>query len=228
MKVTCDYCGKEFDKQPAEIKRTGRNFCNHACRGQFERARHAVRCTQCGKKLIRRLYEIKRTKTPFCSLACLGQFRKENRREKVRCDQCGKELERRFSESKTAEHHFCNKKCYGAWIATHRVGEDHPNWQGGYEPYYGPNWSEQRDRARRRDRFMCRACGISEKQLGRELDIHHIIPFRQFGTEDYETANSLANLICLCPSHHSQLERLEPEEQIRQITHRGTGRTRSQ
>ncbi len=79
---------------------------------------------------------------------------------------------------------------------------------------YGPNWAEQRARARARDGYRCRRCGISEAELGRELDVHHVVPFREFGYDPrdparanrYLEANCLDNLVTLCPACHRQAE----------------------
>lgn len=67
---------------------------------------------------------------------------------------------------------------------------------------YGPNWEEQRRRARERDRFRCQVCGAPEQ--GRAHDVHHKMPFRTFAT--YQRANHLSNLITLCPSCHQRAE----------------------
>ncbi|HEX8682705.1 MAG TPA: DEAD/DEAH box helicase [Ardenticatenaceae bacterium] len=76
---------------------------------------------------------------------------------------------------------------------------------------YGPNWRQQRVRARGRDGFRCVHCRISEDELGRELDVHHVIPFREFGfvpgqNDGYLAANELSNLISLCPTCHKRTE----------------------
>lgn len=76
---------------------------------------------------------------------------------------------------------------------------------------YGPNWRQQRLRARARDRFRCQSCRISEEELGRELDVHHLRPFREFdyrpGENDaYLQANALDNLASLCPRCHKRSE----------------------
>lgn len=81
------------------------------------------------------------------------------------------------------------------------VGENNPNWKGGYEPYYGPNWRQQRRFARERDNFICQLCGSEEN--GRKHDVHHIIPFREL--TDYEVANELENLLTLCSSCHRKV-----------------------
>jgi len=76
---------------------------------------------------------------------------------------------------------------------------------------YGPNWPEQRDRARARDGYRCTVCGARETE-GRQHDVHHIRPFRSFGyipgvNENYLLANRLENLRTLCRSCHQKVER---------------------
>jgi DEAD/DEAH box helicase domain-containing protein len=67
---------------------------------------------------------------------------------------------------------------------------------------YGPNWAEQRRRARARDNYCCQMCGAPEEN--REHDVHHQIPFRRF--DSYQQANRLANLITLCRACHGRVE----------------------
>lgn len=79
------------------------------------------------------------------------------------------------------------------------------------QPDYGPNWPEQRRRARARDRYTCRLCGARESQTGREHDVHHRVPFRHFGylpgqNEAYREANELDNLMTLCRVCHSRVD----------------------
>jgi DEAD/DEAH box helicase domain-containing protein len=74
----------------------------------------------------------------------------------------------------------------------------------------GPNWEEQRVRARDRDGRRCRHCGVSERS-GRAHDVHHIQPFRTFGylrgkNDNYRDANRLENLVTLCRSCHRRVE----------------------
>ncbi len=75
---------------------------------------------------------------------------------------------------------------------------------------YGPNWSSQRDAARQRDGYRCCTCGAPERE-GRQHDVHHIRPFREFGyvfgeNEAYVQANVLENLVTLCPRCHRRTE----------------------
>ncbi len=83
-------------------------------------------------------------------------------------------------------------------------------WQGAPIRDYGPNWEAQRRLARQRDGFRCRQCGAPEPP-GREHDVHHLRPFREFGyipgvNERYQQANALENLITLCPRCHRLAE----------------------
>lgn len=74
----------------------------------------------------------------------------------------------------------------------------------------GADWDRARQAARERDGFRCRLCNAPEPP-GRQHDIHHIRPFRQFGAGgsagDERAANALDNLITLCPSCHRVAER---------------------
>ena len=76
---------------------------------------------------------------------------------------------------------------------------------------YGPNWPEQREKARARDGFRCTLCGVPESS-NRQHDVHHIRPFRAFGyipgkNTHYLLANRLENLRTLCRSCHRKVER---------------------
>lgn len=114
------------------------------------------------------------------------------------------------------------RRVFGCWTDSLRTagyeehveniqrGENHPLWEGGKrEDYYGPNWPEQRRRARERDGHACRECGIHRDDLGRELDVHHVIPFQRFTDGDraaWQMANRLENLLTLCPSCHTSAD----------------------
>lgn len=86
-------------------------------------------------------------------------------------------------------------------------GSNHPRWTGGYDPYYGPSWTEElRETIRDRDDRECQSCGVSEDDLGKRLDVHHITPFRKFGVDSHDEANDPDNLISLCHSCHMRQE----------------------
>ncbi|MFN8441125.1 MAG: DEAD/DEAH box helicase [Caldilineaceae bacterium] len=75
---------------------------------------------------------------------------------------------------------------------------------------YGPNWQEQRQKARKRDGFRCTQCGAKEPPE-REHDVHHVRPFRTFGyvrgvNDFYLQANVLNNLLLVCRNCHRRIE----------------------
>jgi DEAD/DEAH box helicase domain-containing protein len=67
---------------------------------------------------------------------------------------------------------------------------------------YGPNWSEQRDRARARDGYRCQHCGVPEGRHAHH--VHHKVPFRTFAS--YQQANQTSNLVTLCSRCHRRAE----------------------
>jgi DEAD/DEAH box helicase domain-containing protein len=67
---------------------------------------------------------------------------------------------------------------------------------------YGPGWLKIRERVRTRDGFRCQVCGAPEN--GRQHDVHHKVPFRQFVSA--EQAHRMDNLVTLCPSCHRKAE----------------------
>ena len=93
----------------------------------------------------------------------------------------------------------------GYWIALNQETVDSLRHRGLWsnDPnQYGPNWEQQKARARERDEFTCQICGTPED--GRAHDVHHKIPFRSFAS--YKQANRLENLITLCPNDHRRAE----------------------
>lgn len=85
-------------------------------------------------------------------------------------------------------------------------GELSPNWKGGYQPYYGPNWKKQRGLAIEKAKGTCQKCGALWSHDNRRCHVHHVIPFREFGLKRYEEANDLQNLIVLCTRCHRGAE----------------------
>lgn len=93
-------------------------------------------------------------------------------------------------------------------ISRAKQGENNPNWKGGVTSngiYRGPDWAEQREKALERDGHKCQICGRGVEDIGRNPDVHHIVPYGDF--DDHEEANRLDNLISLCPSHHGKVEK---------------------
>jgi len=118
------------------------------------------------------------------------------------CLACGVSFEKDGRYSYRADvMRFCSTTCWYKWIREDPTR--HGSFQGGREPYYGPDWNEQAKKARERDGFTCQDCGLhQEKPL---LDVHHIRPRRAF-RGNWQGANDLANLVTLCKSCHKKRE----------------------
>lgn len=219
---TCETCGNHFTATPSEVKKGWAKYCSRTC---YDAAGHIERtCAQCGITYTAHRSQHERYGSKFCCKACYAAWQKDNppahlppapvygkdnhawRKVVVNCDNCGREIERTPYRLQKLNHHFCNAKCMGEWRSNNIVGEKHPLWkEDSRGPSYGPNWYGQRKKVRSRANYCCQHCGISEKKLGKQLDVHHLIPFRTFNG-DYKLANRLDNLIALCNSCHKLAE----------------------
>jgi len=89
------------------------------------------------------------------------------------------------------------------------TGEGHPNWKGGGNEAYGSGWNELRENALERDDHECVVCGKTRDEIGRNPDVHHIVPVRRFAeSEDREKedAHTLENVISLCIECHRKAD----------------------
>lgn len=217
--TNCAHCGKEI----LYYKRYPRTYCSRQCANAVNAKKNlgiielpTMFCEICGVELTGQKWVDRR----FCSRACFGKHLSMTlkgiprpavcgerpdlqKRVTLTCPQCGKEFA--VKESQSSRRRFCCKQCHAQWQSESGIysGENNHNWRGGYEPYYGANWQTQRRNARRRDRYTCQKCGITESELGKQLDVHHITPFREFGIERYKEANRIANLVSLCNKCHT-------------------------
>lgn len=119
------------------------------------------------------------------------------------CPNCGTVFAVKPSQSE--RRRFCSKPCQGAWQSAHNTGPNNHAWQGGCAPYYGPTWRPAMRAARARDK-VCQHCGKSPTELGKALDVHHLVPFRAFGLARHAKANDLANLVSYCSLCHLAVE----------------------
>ena len=120
---------------------------------------------------------------------------------RTRCSQCARPIDvPAWMANEGLKLHFCDDRCRSQW---NQVG-DEPISLRGREQFRGGNWGAQAARARERDAYRCTKCGVREESLGRQLDVHHVVPFRLFPSADQ--ANRLSNLTSLCPSCHKSLE----------------------
>lgn len=227
--LICEYCGQGYELPQSKAERS--RFCSRRCQataiaryGEDNPASNSVAlpCDWCGATIRQPASQAALSTRHFCGQSCKAAWQSHHQRGErnpayssapVSCEMCGAIVTKAASRRARNLYHFCTHACYGEWRKGRFSGPDSPLWIGGRN-YYGPNWREQRRRARERDNYTCQRCGVAEEALGRELDVHHIQPFRTFGyvakgpdaNEHYQQANRLDNLLSLCAMCHLQVE----------------------
>jgi endogenous inhibitor of DNA gyrase (YacG/DUF329 family) len=216
----CPTCGKVFGYYLS----WPRKYCSKECAGKATvtntgrpaNNRYTTHCEMCGKAFE----TVPSQPGRFCSRTCFGAWKSKHQigaanplhgrkfdRPKnlvtLTCPVCQQPFSVKASHA--ARRRFCSKACQGADLAMQWAGENNPGWTGGYEPYYGPTWRPAMRLVRLRDK-VCRDCGISPKELGRQLDVHHRTPFKEFGLARHAEANDPDNLIALCNTCHLKEE----------------------
>lgn len=124
------------------------------------------------------------------------------------CDVCSDSFERYPSEV-TGEVAVCSPECQNEWLSEAFTGAGHPNWEGGDTGSYGPGWNAVRREALERDGHTCVICGTTREELGRNPDVHHIVPVRAFAASpdhDVADAHYLENVVSLCVACHRKAE----------------------
>lgn len=219
--VRCDYCSKELLRKPSVLKKTKYSFCSQGCKAKFQRKykeqlfapirkeKVLIECLECRKQF--KVIPSRLSSVKYCSKECLGKANGRRAKELLQkrvmviCNNCPTVIFKKPSE--LTEHNFCSIECMSDYYAKSNMfaGENSGTWRGGDIDYYGPNWRAQRRKVRKRDNFTCQDCGITEKEYGKELSVHHIIPFRNFNGE-WKKANEISNLITLCeyPCHRKR------------------------
>ncbi|MBC8213028.1 MAG: HNH endonuclease [Candidatus Marinimicrobia bacterium] len=117
------------------------------------------------------------------------------------CEVCGKiRTISRGNLAPSRKLRFCSSECANKAL----TGENNPAWRGGHPKYYGPDWRPLQREARKLDEHLCQRCGISQKEIGKSLDVHHIKPVSSF--EISNDANYIENLVSLCHDCHMLVE----------------------
>ena len=147
-KLTCEYCGKEFEKYHAWAKRTKMHFCSNKCLHNWKREHpikgkdsscwnsELISCGFCGKEFYLPKHRLASEKH-FCSRECqfdwiranpkIGENNPNWTRIKLTCDFCGKLIYQAPSKIKLCNHHFCGKDCFDNWQKT-ISGKKHKDW----------------------------------------------------------------------------------------------------
>ena len=222
MEVECDNCGETFDKKPAKVERSDRDFCSRDCYDDFGHpgnngdSRVEKTCETCGETY--KVYPYRADDSRYCGRKCAdkgdyqvtgedhGMWKGEELQ--YTCETCGDEF-RRHGHVKNVR--FCSEECYNRAKSGMVSGEDNPVWRGGWEWYYGANWDEQRAAAIERDDHRCQDCLKPEHKMDRQPDVHHKKRLGWFKEEYdeptwWELGNRLANLVTLCRECHQKRE----------------------
>lgn len=199
----CVYCGESFISKRSDAISCGKRDIIHR---QNESVVYVdVNCVFCNKSFKKRTGDYNRTeksgKKHFCSKECSAN----SHYVELKCSTCGKVYRRKKSRIYGKEYNFCSRECQDKNIDYILRGNEHYFYKDGKSSgNRGKGWKRIRKQIRKRDNNTCQHCGITKDELNRELDVHHVIPYRKF--KNSEEANSLENLIALCPSCHHKEE----------------------
>lgn len=198
----CEICGKEFFADKTT------KTCSKECTSEYiaRNKRVYMICNICGKTYW--VHKSRENKSKFCSMECYRESRRTGQKHNCVCSNknCNNTFYKAPSLQKKHKWNFCSYECMGVVYRKSGAfsGENAPAYVGLYgnrkKKYYGPNWLEQRRKVRERDNYTCQLCGITEEEYGKELSVHHKIPFVIF--VNYEEANDLDNLESLCEPCH--------------------------
>lgn len=220
---TCARCNRSF------FSNYKKKYCSPSCRESsvsfegennpnYRGGKETTTCQRCGSEFE---YYPSDKKGLYCA-ECVatndwqtppGSSGPDNPRWKggkrtVSCSVCGEEVER-YPSDIVGDVVVCNSECQRQWLSEEFVGEGHPNWTGGTKVPYGKGWARVRRNALNRDRYQCRVCGKPKAEIGRNPDVHHIIPLRWFiESADHEKADAhfLDNVISLCVDCHRKAD----------------------
>lgn len=126
-------------------------------------------------------------------------------RVEIKCCNCGEASVVRESVASKEGRWFCDRDCWGEWFSEYQSGSNNVNYiDGKSSGNPGPGWGKARRKALERDGHTCQNCGKCRGEVN-WLDVHHIIPRREF--EDVQDSHELSNLVVLCRSCHVKAER---------------------
>jgi len=219
----CDNCGKEFYCESARV------YCSSECHDEsvsyegkenpnYRGGKETTECDICGTVFEyypsdkEGLYCTDCVETeqwrPEQDISGSNNPRWNGGKLELGCDVCGERFER-YPSNVSGEATLCSNDCRQEWLSEEFTGEGHPNWKGGGNGAYGKGWNEVRQKALERDDYECQICGKSKVEIGRNPDVHHIVPVRVFATADgYEKADAhfLENVVSLCIDCHRKAD----------------------
>lgn len=130
------------------------------------------------------------------------------KRETLSCATCGSPFE--AIQSRVDERKYCSRQCYYDDLDM-PTGADHWSWKETPEHRpSGEEWERLRKQVRKRDGYQCRVCGVSESDLDRQLDVHHLERVRDSDDPRHAVNTDPDNLVSVCRSCHRRVERYAP------------------
>ncbi|WP_424019551.1 HNH endonuclease [Halorientalis pallida] len=198
----CAGCGTEFYDPKARL--TYCDDCNPNSgehNGNWNDAKETTECERCGDEFEYYPSDKKGVYCPTCVEEAddfLGtHYADVHDIEPVsrECKQCGKQFEILPCFTRDGDRKFCDHDCLSSWLSE--------EWGDGTAVYNG-DWRSIRRRALERDDHQCRFCSKDRDEMGRNPDVHHIRPVRDF--DDPQDAHVIDNVISLCRSCHGLAE----------------------
>lgn len=219
---TCRNCNHEF------YCRYEKRYCSDNCREEsvsfsgsanpnYQGGKETTNCELCGRQFT---YYPSEKEGLYCSMCVESETwqttptvrgdqhpRWKGGKVERPCTVCDEPVER--YPSNISDVVVCSESCRRTWLSDEFTGEGHPNWKGGGNGPYGKGWNAVRKQALERDGYSCVVCSKSKSDIGRNPDVHHIIPVRFFiQSPDYsrEDAHILENVISLCINCHRKAD----------------------
>ena len=194
VEKVCKGCGEVFFIIPSQD--AYRQFCSYQC---YLKSRVVLKKTQicpiCGREFI---HKRARRNGLYCSNKCRGRLRE--RRVTRTCLWCGKIFERRKSVADRDGMSFCSMLCWGKWKSKNLVGTKSPGWQGGlsFAPYCLQFNKDFKRRVREFFKNVCVECGMTEKENGQKLSVHHVNYDKMMCCNDVKPL-----FVALCRGHNT-------------------------
>lgn len=166
-------------------------------------------CSFCFKEALNAPIDTKKFPIVFCGPEHYDAYRTEQakgNKAETPCSWCNKPVTRFKWMIKQGRRFYCSNECEGNWKSKNKTGDKVYNFKGTGDRWsnYGASWPYAKRQVLERDNHQCQECGKIKVEIGKEPDVHHLIPFDFFGLDYHEIANELSNLICLCPSCHTK------------------------
>ena len=188
----CQDCNPNAGKHNGNWQDAKERATCRKCTAEFEyypSDKKGIFCSQCIAKANGGIPELPSRRVDRCQISCGN------------CDTTIEILPSVLKKKKYGT--FCDRDCYGEWLSEKVVGENHHQWEGG-SISYGSSWWKIRRKALQRDKYTCQICNIHKDELGRNPDVHHIVPVREY--QSPSDAHQLENVICLCRPCHRLVE----------------------